>query len=52
MITTDCAGHAGAGGASFDTMSVHELKQYLDSRGISHSGLFEKSDLISRAKNS
>lgn len=48
------AGAAGGqtGQPNFDSMSVHELKQYLTSKGISLAGLNEKSELISKAKAS
>ena len=49
-----CAGEPAGGSTAvppnFDAMSVHQLKEYLSSRGISHTGLFEKSDLVSGAK--
>lgn len=52
-------GHAPAGApsapgpyADIGAMSIHDLKQYLDSRGIPHAGLYEKADLIQAARAS
>ncbi|KAK9794962.1 hypothetical protein WJX73_005891 [Symbiochloris irregularis] len=44
------AAAAQTGQPNFDSMSVHELKQYLNSKGISYAGLNEKSELVSKAK--
>ena len=33
----------------FETMTVHELKEYLSSHGVNPVGLPEKADLITRA---
>ena len=40
----------GAGAPSFDSMSVHELKEWLTSRGVSLTGAVEKSDLVAIAR--
>lgn len=51
LITLVCAAAAAQTGQhNFDSMSVHELKQFLSSKGISYAGLNEKSELISKAK--
>lgn len=37
---------------SLETLSVKELKAFLDERGVSYADCFEKSDLLARAKES
>ena len=34
------------------TLSIKELKSFLDERGVSYADCFEKSDLLARAKDS
>ena len=50
MVLAATAQSGSSPGPAIDGMSVHELKQYLGSRGIPTVGITEKSDLISRAK--